>query len=99
MSYCGKIRKDKENSYKLEIPRNQFDRIADAFEHQVIDVNGYDAEKDTVIFSIKEKQRLWFAKYAVPNKKIKWKGKVKTNPYNWICQMFLPDEIEKYLVK
>ena len=99
MSYCGKIRKYKSDSYKLEIPRNQFDRIADALEQQVIDVNGYDAEKDTVIFSIKEKQRLWFAKYAVPNKKIKWKGKVKTNPYNWICQMFLPDEIEKYLVK
>ena len=29
------------NSYKLEIPRAQFDRIADAFEQQVFDVNGY----------------------------------------------------------
>ncbi len=98
MSYCGKIRKYKSDSYKLEIPRAQFDRIADAFEQQVIDVNGYDVKKDTVIFSIKEKQRLWFAKYAV-QKTIKWKGKIKPNSYNWICQMFLPHEIEKYLVK
>ena len=85
--------------YKLEIPRNQFDRIADAFEQQVFDVNGYDVYKDTVIFSVTEKQRLWFAKYAIPNTKIKWKGKLKTNPYNWICQMFLPNEIKKYRVK
>ena len=98
MSYCGKIRKDKDNSYKLEIPRNQFDRIADAFEHQVIDVNGYDADKDTVIFTVSEKQRVWFEKYAV-QKVIKWKGKLKQNPYRWICQIFLPHEIEKYLVK
>ena len=98
MSYCGKIRKDKENSYKLEIPRNQFDRIADAFEHQVIDVNGYDADKDTVIFTVSEKQRLWFEKIA-KSKKIKWKGKVKVNPYYWITEMFLSHNIEQYLVK
>ena len=98
MSYCGRIRNDKDNSYKLEIPRNQFDRIADAFEHQVIDVNGYDADKDTVIFTISEKQRLWFEKIA-KSKKIKWKGKVKVNPYYWITKMFLSHEIEKYLVK
>ena len=85
-------------TYKLEIPRNQFDRIADAFEHQVIDVNGYDVDKDTVIFTVSEKQRKAFAKYAV-QKIIKWKGKLKPNPYRWICQIFLPHEIEKYLVK
>ena len=89
----------KIKKYKLEITRNQFDRIGDAFESKVIDVNGYDVYKDTVTFSVTEKQRLWFAKYAVPNTKIKWKGKLKTNPYNWICQMFLPDEIKKYRVK
>jgi hypothetical protein len=84
--------------YKLEIPRPQFDRIADAFELEDHYVNGYDADKDTVIFSVTEKQRLWFAKYAV-QKIIKWKGKLKPNPYRWICKMFLPREIEKYLVK
>ena len=98
MSYCGKIRKDKDNSYKLEITINQFDRIADAFEHQVIDVNGYDADKDTVIFTVSEKQRLWFEKIA-KSKNIKWKGKVKVNPYYWITEMFLSRNIEKYLVK
>jgi len=98
MSYCGKIRKDKDNSYKLEIPRNQFDRIADAFEHQVIDVNGYDADKDTVIFTVSEKQRLWFEKIA-KSKNIKWKGKVKVNPYYWITEMFLSHNIKRYLVK
>ena len=84
--------------YKLEIPRPQFDRIADAFESTVIDVNGFDFEKDTVIFSITENQRKKFEKYAV-QKIIKWKGGSKKNPYNWICQMFLPHEIKKYLVK
>ncbi len=53
------------NNYKLEIPRNQFDRIADAFESTVIDVNSYDVYKDTVIFSITEKQRLRFSQYAL----------------------------------
>ena len=86
------------NTYKLEIPRPQFDRIADAFEATVIDVNGFDFEKDTVIFSITENQRKKFEKYAV-QKIIKWKGGSKKNPYNWICQMFLPLEIKKYIVK
>ena len=83
--------------YKLEIPRNQFDRIANAFEQQVFDVNGYNVYKDTLIFSVTEKQRLWFAKFVGP-KTIKWKGKTKPNSYNWICQLFLPHEIKKYLV-
>ena len=39
-------------TYKLEIPRPQFDRIADAFEHQVFDVNEFDFDKDTIIFTI-----------------------------------------------
>ncbi len=85
------------NSYKLEIPRNQFDRIADAFESTVIDVNGYDADKDTVIFTISEQQRIKFAKFAVKkdNPKIapRWRATY------WICQMFLPRNIEQYLVK
>ena len=85
-------------SYKLEIPRSQFDRIGDAFELEDHYVNGYDADKDTVIFTVSEKQRLWFAKFVGP-KTIKWKGKTKPNSYNWICQLFLPREIEKYLVK
>ena len=44
-------------TYKLEIPRNQFDRIGDAFELEDHFVNGYDIDKDTVIFTVSEKQR------------------------------------------
>ena len=84
--------------YKLEIPRTQFNRIANAFELEDHYVNGYDADKDTVIFTVSEKQRLWFAKFVGP-KTIKWKGKTKPNSYNWICQMFLSHEIEKYQIK
>ena len=85
-------------TYKLEIPRTQFNRIGDAFELEDHFVNGYDFDKDTIIFSITENQRKKFEKYAV-QKIIKWKGKLKKNPYRWICQIFLPREIEKYLVK
>ena len=77
------------DSYKIEIPRAQFDRIADAFEQQVFDVNGYDAYKDTVIFTVSEKQRKAFAKHAQKN----------VNHLYWITQIFLPCNIEQYLVK
>ena len=49
-------------TYKLEIPRPQFDRIGDAFELEDHFVNGYDVDKDTVIFTVSEKQRKHFAK-------------------------------------
>ena len=39
-------------TYKLEIPRAQFDRIGDAFELEDHFVNGYDIDKDTVIFTV-----------------------------------------------
>ena len=77
------------DSYKLEIPRPQFDRIGDAFELEDHFVNGYDIDKDTVIFTVSEKQRKAFAKHAVKQK----------NHLYWITQIFLPREIEKYLVK
>ena len=77
------------DSYKLEIPRAQFDRIGDAFELEDHYVNGYDANKDTVIFTVSEKQRKAFAKHAVKQK----------NHLYWITQIFLPRNIQKYLVK
>jgi len=85
------------NNYKLEIPRNQFDRIADAFESTVIDVNSYDVYKDTVIFSITEKQRLRFSQYALKKDNPKISKKLRAT--YWITQMFLPRNIKKYLVK
>ena len=77
------------DSYKLEIPRAQFDRIGDAFELEDHFVNGYDIDKDTVIFTVSEKQRKAFAKHAVKQK----------NHLYWITQIFLPKNIKQYLVK
>ena len=80
-----------EKSYKLEIGRNQYDRIAEVFREPngLIPVS-YDLDKDTVTFTISEKLRLHFAKFA--------KTKKVANRY-WLAQMFLPHNIEKYLVK
>ena len=86
-----------KKNYKLEIPRSQFNRIADAFEQQVFDVNGYDVYKDTVIFSVTEKQRVWFAKYALKKDNPEIPKKLRAT--YWICQMFLSNEIEKYRIK
>ena len=80
-----------EKSYKLEIGRNQYDRIAEVFREPngLIPVS-YDLDKDTVTFTISEQLRLHFAKFA--------KKKKVANRY-WLAQMFLPHNIEKYLVK
>ena len=86
-----------ETVYKLEIPRTQFDRIADAFELEDHYVNGYDIEKDTVIFSVTEKQRKSFAKFAV--KKDNPKVSKKMRATYWITQMFLPRNIKQYEVR
>ena len=84
-------------TYKLEIPRNQFDRIADAFEAMPIMVNGYDADKDTVIFTISENQRKKFESCALKKDNPKIQSRLRAA--YWITQMFLPRNIEKYLVK
>ena len=76
--------------YKLEIPRNHYDRIGKAFtEPNGMIAVGFDAYKDTVIFTISEQLRKRLAKNAVKQK----------NHLYWITQIFLPREIEKYLVK
>ena len=87
----------KIKKYKLEITRTQFDRIEKAFESQVIDINGFDAWKDTVTFSITEKQRVWFEKYALKKDNPEIPKKLRAT--YWICQMFLLNEIEKYRIK
>ena len=77
------------DKYKLEIPRNQYDRIGDAFELEDHFVNGYDINKDTIIFTVSEKQRKSVAIHAKKN----------VNHLYWITQIFLPRNIQKYLVK
>ena len=88
-----------EKSYKLEIGRNQYDRIAEVFREPngLIPVS-YDLDKDTVTFTISEKLRLHFAKFARLDKTWNPKSQKKANRY-WLSQMFLPRNIEKYLVK
>ena len=51
-----------EKNYKLEIGRNQYDRIAEVFREPngLIPVS-YDLDKDTVTFTISEQLRLHFA--------------------------------------
>ena len=83
--------------YKLEIPRTQFNRLANAFELEDHYVNGYDAWKDTVIFSITEKQRLRFEQSALKKDNPEISKKLRAT--YWICQMFLSHEIEKYQIK
>ena len=77
--------------YKLEIGRNQYDRIAEIFREPngLIPVS-YDLDKDTVTFTISEKLRLHFAKFAKLDK--------QTNRY-WLSQMFLPRNISQYEVR
>ena len=76
--------------YKLEIQRNHYDRIGDAFtEPNGMIAIGFDTQKDTVIFTISEQLRKRLAKHAVKQK----------NHLYWITQIFLPRNIKKYLVK
>jgi len=77
--------------YKLKIGRNQYDRIAEVFREPngLIPVS-YDLDKDTVTFTISEKLRLHFAKFA--------KKKIKANRY-YLAQMFLPRNINQYEVR
>ena len=76
--------------YKLEIPRNHYDRIADAFtEPNGMIAIGFDGKKDTVIFTISEQLRKRLAKHAVKQK----------NHLYWITQIFLPQNINQYEVQ
>ena len=76
-----------DKKYKLEIPRAQFDRIGDAFELEDHYVNGYNPKTDTVIFTVTEKQRKYF---AIPK---------KLRGTYWITQMFLSKNIQNYEVQ
>lgn len=77
---------DTEKRYTLTIPRPQYDRLGGAFELDDTYFRAYDIANDTIKFSVTERQRLRFAKYA----------KKQENEKYWICQMFLPRNIVKY---
>ena len=85
--------------YKLEIARNQYDRIAETFrEANGLNAVGYDGKKDTVIFTISEQLRKRFAKWGKKNKTINKCKRRKDHAY-WIVQMFLPKNINQYEVR
>ena len=78
-----------DKKYKLEIRRNHYNRIGDAFtEPNGMIAIGFDIQKDTVIFTISEQLRKRFAKHAKEN----------VNHLYWVCQMFLPQNFKKYIV-
>ena len=85
--------------YKLEIERNQYDRIAETFnEPNGLIAVGYDGKKDTVIFTITEQLRKRFAKWGKKNNTINKCKRRKDHSY-WIVQMFLPKYINQYEVR
>ena len=83
--------------YTLEIPRNQFDRIANAFETVVFNINCFNAKKDTIIFTVSEKQRKNFEKYAIKIDNPKIPSRLRAT--YWITQMFLPRNITKWEIE
>jgi hypothetical protein len=60
-------------------------------------VDGFDFEKDTIIFTISEEQRKMFEKCALKKDNPKIEPRLRAT--YWITQMFLSHNIEKHLVK
>ena len=81
------IETETETRYTRTIPRPQYDRLGGAFELDVTYFRAYDIANDTIKFSVTERQRLRFSKFA----------KKQENEKYWICQMFLPRNIVKYM--
>ena len=82
--------------YQLTIPRNQYDRLASAFDSMVDEEHfvSFNSKEDTVTFNVPENLILRFAKHA-KNQKLS-NGKI--NRKYWITQMFLPRNINPFLV-
>ena len=88
--------------YILEIPRNQYDRLGNAFDSTQIFLNDkewfirFDTKKDTIKFRITEKQRAHLAQFAQKQDDKRVMKKLRTT--YWITQMFKSENIEKYVV-
>jgi hypothetical protein len=81
-------------SYKLNIPRPQYDRLGDS--ELIKDdtyFRKYHPENDTVDFVVTEEQRARFAQYAMESNR----EKKKTGHLYWITQMFLEENINTYM--
>ncbi len=86
-----------EKEYTLEIQRAQYDRIANAFDLDNTYFISYDANDDTVLFSVTEAQRLWFCKFAKKQDNPEIQKKYRAT--YWITQMFLPRNIKDFIVE
>ena len=82
--------------YILEIPRNQYDRLGNAFDWEYDWFISFDPKKDTIRFRITEKQRAHLAKFARKQDDKRVMKKLRTT--YWITQMFRLENIEKYVV-
>ena len=80
--------------YVLTIPRNHYDRLANAFDWDDTWFLSFDPDADTVKFKITEEQRKQYAKYAgtVEDKKVP----AKYRATYLITQIFWPRNIVKY---
>ena len=86
-------------TYELTIPRNQYDRLASAFDSMVDqdDFVKFDAVEDSVTFRVPEYLRLRFVKHAANKDKCICRDGDKCRKF-WITQMFLPENIDPFLV-
>ena len=57
-----KVQASPRKIYKLQVPRPQYDRIAEGFNLKESYFESYDLDTDTIIFKISEVQRLNFLK-------------------------------------
>ena len=80
--------------YILTIPRNQYDRLANAFDWDDAWFISFDPESDMVKFKVTEEQRKSYSRYAgaTENKDVPKKYRATY----LITQMFLPRNIVKY---
>lgn len=86
----------KNKEYILEIPRNQYDRLANAFEWDDVWFIRFDPELDTVTFKMSEEQRQRYAKYASEHENKSIPKKFRATYL--ITQIFLPKNIKYYEV-
>ena len=82
--------------YILEIPRNQYDRLGNAFDWDDEMFISFDFDRDTVKFRITEEQRVHLALFARKQDDKRVMQKLRTT--YWITQMFRLENIEKYVV-
>lgn len=84
-------------TYTLEIPRNQYDRLGNAFDWEDDWFISFDPKKDTIKFRITEDQRAHLAKFARKQDDKRVMKKLRTT--YWITQMFRSENINKYVVE